>query len=295
VCICGSDNFYHYDGQLSTRQLTDASAQVTDKYTYDAFGLLLNRSGSTENDYLYTGEQYDPNVGFYYLRARYYNPANGRFLTMDTWPGMRFEPLSLHKYLYCESGPVGKWDPSGFAYTLRGLAATIYGRAIIGSALGGFGYLASWLCQGGNFEDFNKYDLLLSIAFGATANVLGGIFAAAKASTLINVAINAFLSAILYTSHYLWSGDDWNTWALVMSIGFGGLAGVIAGKGAVGGNISSLLRGGLGSISGAVLTALVEGMKKYIENSNKPEYVQPALNLIDHIFPTGPAIFKFAR
>ena len=85
-------SFYHYDGQLSTRQLTDANSQVTDTYTYDAFGLLLNRTGATESNYLYTGEQYDPNCGFYYLRARYYNANVGRFLTMDTFPGMQFEP-----------------------------------------------------------------------------------------------------------------------------------------------------------------------------------------------------------
>jgi len=106
-------SYYHYDGQLSTRQLTDASGNVTDTYTYDAFGLLINRSGATENNYMYTGEQYDPNVGFYYLRARYYNQANGRFLTQDTWPGNVFEPMSLHKYLYCEGNPVNRWDPSG--------------------------------------------------------------------------------------------------------------------------------------------------------------------------------------
>jgi len=106
-------SYYHYDGQLSTRQLSDASQNVTDTYTYDAFGVLLNRSGSTENNYLYSGEQYDPNCGFYYLRARYYNASVGCFITMDTFPGMQFEPASLHKYLYCEGNPVGNWDPSG--------------------------------------------------------------------------------------------------------------------------------------------------------------------------------------
>ncbi len=106
-------SYFHYDGQMSTRQLSDDSQQVTDTYTYDAFGLLLNRSGATENKYMYTGEQYDPNVGFYYLRARYMNPETGRFLTMDTWPGSMFEPLSLHKYLYCGNDPVDYVDWSG--------------------------------------------------------------------------------------------------------------------------------------------------------------------------------------
>jgi RHS repeat-associated protein len=106
-------SFYHYDGQMSTRQLTNSSGNITDGYTFDAFGVLLDKFGATENSYLYTGEQYDANIGFYYLRARYYNASVGRFLTMDAFPGVMFEPGSLHKYLYCESGPVGRWDPSG--------------------------------------------------------------------------------------------------------------------------------------------------------------------------------------
>ena len=63
----GAASFYHTDGQLSTRQLTNASGQVTDRYTYDAFGVTLASTGTTANNYLYTGEQFDPNVGFYHL------------------------------------------------------------------------------------------------------------------------------------------------------------------------------------------------------------------------------------
>ncbi len=124
-------SYYHYDGQLSTRQLTDASANITDGYTYDAFGILVNMFGASENNYLYTGEQYDPNVGFYYLRARYYNQSVGRFLTMDTWAGSIFEPASLHKYLYAEANPVMYIDPSGHRYTLAELSATINTKIIM--------------------------------------------------------------------------------------------------------------------------------------------------------------------
>ena len=56
--------FYQYDGQLSTRQLTDTIGTVTDTYNYDAFGVLLAAVGATPNLYLYTGQQLDPNVGF---------------------------------------------------------------------------------------------------------------------------------------------------------------------------------------------------------------------------------------
>jgi RHS repeat-associated protein len=109
----GVASFYHYDGQLSTRLLTDASESVTDSYAYDSFGSLTSRTGATENSYLYTGEQYDPNVGFYYLRARYYSSETGRFITTDPWQGSDFEPASMHKYLYANANPTMFVDPSG--------------------------------------------------------------------------------------------------------------------------------------------------------------------------------------
>ncbi|MCP4135855.1 MAG: sugar-binding protein, partial [bacterium] len=92
-----SDFYYHYDGLGSTRTLTDDTAGVTDTYMYDAYGNLLSSTGTTENNYLFTGEQFDPNVGFYYLRARYYNPDTGGFVTSDPWKGNIYDPPSLHK------------------------------------------------------------------------------------------------------------------------------------------------------------------------------------------------------
>jgi RHS repeat-associated protein len=109
----GGTLVYLYDGQMSTRQLTDSAGAVTDTYTYEAFGNLLSSTGSTINDYLYTGEQYDPNLGFQYLRARYYDPSVGRFTTADPREGEIYDPQSLHKYLYAGSDPVNKWDPTG--------------------------------------------------------------------------------------------------------------------------------------------------------------------------------------
>ena len=106
-------SYYLYDGQMSTRQLTNPAQTVTDSYTYDAFGIELDRTGTTVNNYKYTGEQYDPNVGFYYLRARYYNQETSRFVTTDPFPGRIFDPISLHRYLYAHANPVMNLDPSG--------------------------------------------------------------------------------------------------------------------------------------------------------------------------------------
>jgi uncharacterized protein RhaS with RHS repeats len=52
-------------------------------------------------------------LSLYYLRARYYNPATGRFLSRDPLDGNTIDPQSLHKYLYAGGDPINRIDPSG--------------------------------------------------------------------------------------------------------------------------------------------------------------------------------------
>ena len=52
-----ADSFYMFDGLGSVTALTNASGAITDGYEYSAFGLILGTTGSTENTFLYTGEQ----------------------------------------------------------------------------------------------------------------------------------------------------------------------------------------------------------------------------------------------
>jgi RHS repeat-associated protein len=106
-------SFYGYDGHNSVHYLTDPNGFVTDTYDYDAFGNLIARTGDTPNDYLFTGEQYDSDLGLYYLRARYHNADTGRFWTQDSFEGFGSDPASLHKYTYCANNPVNCYDPSG--------------------------------------------------------------------------------------------------------------------------------------------------------------------------------------
>jgi RHS repeat-associated protein len=101
------------DGHGSVRALTDTTGTVTDTYDYDAFGNLLHSTGTTPNNYLFSGEQFDPDLGLYYNRARYLNTSTGRFWSMDTYEGVAKEPASLHKYLYVGTDPINSIDPSG--------------------------------------------------------------------------------------------------------------------------------------------------------------------------------------
>jgi RHS repeat-associated protein len=119
-------SFYHADGLGSTRYLTNSSGSVTDSYLYDAYGNTLSSSGTTVNNYLYTGEQFDPNLREYYLRARYYNPSQGRFTGRDPFDGMLSEPLSLNKYAYVHGNPINNIDPTGmFTGNIGELLATL--------------------------------------------------------------------------------------------------------------------------------------------------------------------------
>ena len=111
-------SFYGYDGHGSVRQLTSVSGTVTDTYDYDAFGNLINSTGNTPNVYLFAGEQYDPALGLYYNRARYYNQGSGRFWSMDSDEGEPKDPVSLHKYLYTGANPVDRIDSSGHDFDL---------------------------------------------------------------------------------------------------------------------------------------------------------------------------------
>jgi RHS repeat-associated protein len=106
-------SFYVYDGAGSVRQLTDSTGKPTDEYEYDAYGNLFTRQGTTPNNYLYRGEQFDADLGLYYLRARYYNAGTGRFMSRDPLDGQAKDPASLHKYLYAAGNPVNALDPNG--------------------------------------------------------------------------------------------------------------------------------------------------------------------------------------
>ena len=61
----------------------------------------------------YSGEHFDAKAQQQYLRARFYNPANGRFNRLDPFAGNMQDPQSLHKYAYVHGDPIGGVDPSG--------------------------------------------------------------------------------------------------------------------------------------------------------------------------------------
>ena len=109
----GTTSYYLPDGQGNIRVLTDDSGYITDTYAYSAFGEVLSRTGSTVNPYQYTSQQFDALTSLYSLRARYYDPAIGRFLTQDPFSYNYNNPVELNRYVYTANNPINYSDPSG--------------------------------------------------------------------------------------------------------------------------------------------------------------------------------------
>ena len=65
-----------------------------------------------DNPIKYAGEYYDDELGMYYLRARYYDPMVGRFISRDIKEG-DISPLDMNRYVYCRNNPVKYVDTSG--------------------------------------------------------------------------------------------------------------------------------------------------------------------------------------
>ncbi len=106
-------SYYLHDGQGNVRALTNSAGAITDRYDYTAFGELQDRQGTIANSYLYSGQQLDALTGLYYLRARYYSPADGRFLSRDPAGYVLDSPIELNRYGYAHANPINFSDPTG--------------------------------------------------------------------------------------------------------------------------------------------------------------------------------------
>ena len=103
----GALTHYHADGLGSVLKRTNQVGAVVHEYRYDAWGNI--EAGASEPGYAFTGREWDPDIGLYYYRARYYDAKGGRFIAEDPIGfkgGMNF-------YSYVAGNPVGLRDPFG--------------------------------------------------------------------------------------------------------------------------------------------------------------------------------------
>ena len=128
-------HYYLTDGLGSTMALTNASKTVVNDY--DIFGAVSASSGSLANFFEFAGEQSDDSTDLQYLRARYYDPATGRFISRDPFPGLVRTPGTLNPYPYVLNGPANYVDPTGLICISLSCAkdtASAVGGAVVSGA-----------------------------------------------------------------------------------------------------------------------------------------------------------------
>jgi RHS repeat-associated protein len=134
---------YLTDALGSSVALADSSGVVKTSYGYDPYGNTGATGTANDNSYQYAGRQND-GTGLYYNRARYYNPAWGRFISEDPLSEPWRDPLGLFGgivphlgvsaiatnrpgtltalgqgndlYAYTGGNPISRRDPSGLLW-----------------------------------------------------------------------------------------------------------------------------------------------------------------------------------
>ena len=104
------------DALGSVRQVVDPAAESVLTQSYQPYGGVLSQHGGSGTPYGFTGELADQ-TGLFHLRARYYSPISGRFLTRDVWRGNNQQLMSFNAWLYVFSNPVNLLDPCGLFST----------------------------------------------------------------------------------------------------------------------------------------------------------------------------------
>ncbi len=110
-------NYYAADVQGSIVHVTNSAGAIVEKYSYDPYGLpvikdstgIVLTASAMKNPFLYTGREWEPEMGSYYNRARYYKPSLGRFLSQDPMG----QSAGINMYAYVFNSPLGATDPLG--------------------------------------------------------------------------------------------------------------------------------------------------------------------------------------
>jgi RHS repeat-associated protein len=118
----GAKAYYTFNGHGDVTELRGETGALLNEYSYDIWGNPVTMmEQDKDNPFLYSGEYWDNTTSLQYLRARWYDPSIGRFISEDTFKGENKNPLSLNLYTYVENNPLTHIDPSGHNKTQRAI------------------------------------------------------------------------------------------------------------------------------------------------------------------------------
>ena len=200
--ISNGTQLYLYNVRGDVIQLLGFDGDVDKTYDYDAYGNEYARDLGDSNPFRYCGEYYDTETGFIYLRARYYDPATGRFVAMDThwnpsnaiygdnpvktssaedckslYPNINAIKQSSNTYIYCTNNPIAYKDTNGRWIHLA-----------VGALVGGIWGAVEYFVNNTN-KEFNPVEFGVEVLTGA----LGGLLASTTAGWLVQIVANTLI------------------------------------------------------------------------------------------------------
>lgn len=108
--------FFTKDHLGSIREIIGQDGKLKQRNKYTAYGETTREKNDNEvtklldQPYGYTSRELDQETGFYFYRARYYDPTAGRFLGEDP---IGFKGKDFNLYRYVQDNPLKFVDPNG--------------------------------------------------------------------------------------------------------------------------------------------------------------------------------------
>ena len=199
----GNSRFYVHDRNGNVRNVINSSGSVLNSYTYTPYGedIAAQCVETVDNNWKYTGQYHDKEIGQYYLRARMYSPYLSRFNGYDPVYGGYTEPLTLHQYLYCLNDPVNRVDLSG-EFSMGGTMTAIgIGMNFMAAGMDGMSALHHY--ANGNMAEYNKSMAMLTmdltlLAMPFSGGASGGFRMAGAVATNINTFAKLGQASAIY-------------------------------------------------------------------------------------------------
>ena len=175
-------NTYYYilNLQGDVVQIIDEGGVLQAEYVYSPWGEVISAEGDLAeiNPLRYRGYYYDSETGFYYLRSRYYDPENHRFINADTYASTDSgDAISCNMFAYCQNNPVMLGDEDGEF-------ADWFVRVVVGAAVGVVTGAISALVTGGSAKD-----VIYSAAIGGITGAIVGGTGSLEAGKIVGRAV----------------------------------------------------------------------------------------------------------
>lgn len=182
----GTHHYYYTDPQGNVLAKADAQGNIVATYDYAPYGSSVASMGMSPNGPGYTGHVNDPDTGFIYMQARYYDPVTGRFLSIDPVAPSAGNAFNFNRYTYVNNNPINHTDPDGRCIW----DGCIFEIAVAGALLGGgidVG-VQKWLHPQ---QPINKTEVAISAVGGALTAGSGAVLtgAAVKGSITVGQAV----------------------------------------------------------------------------------------------------------